>query len=66
MTYKEAKKVLKDYNDWRRHEGEPTPYPHSGMKIGAAIDVACHALWQMEKIHELVLFGKGPITDEPS
>lgn len=64
MTYKEAQQVLKDYNEWRRHEGEPTPCPHSGMKIGAAIDTACHALWQMNKIHELVMFGKGPISDE--
>lgn len=64
MTYKEAQQVLKDYNEWRRHEGEPTPCPHSGMKIGAAIDTACHALWQMGKIHEIVMFGKGPISDE--
>lgn len=49
MTYNQARKVLKDYNDWRRHEGEPCPCPHSGLEIGAAIDVACHSLWQMEK-----------------
>lgn len=64
MTYNQARKVLKDYNDWRRHEGEPCPCPHSGLEIGAAIDVATHALWQMEKIHKITLFGKGPITDE--
>jgi hypothetical protein len=59
MTYKRAIQVLKDYNDWRRHEGEPTPYPHSGAEIGAAIDIACHALWQMDKISEIASFGKG-------
>lgn len=64
MTYKEAQQVLKDYNDWRRHDGEPCPQPHSALKIGVAIDTACHALWQMNKIHELVMFGKGPISDE--
>jgi len=64
MTYEQAAKVLKDYNAWRRHEGEPTKCPHSALKIGAAIDTACHALWQMGKIHSLVLFGKGPVTDE--
>jgi len=64
MTYNQARKVLKDYNDWRRHEGEPYSCPHSGLEIGAAIDTACHALWQMEKIHKITLFGKGPITDE--
>ena len=64
MTYNQARKVLKDYNDRRRHEGEPCPCPHSGLEIGAAIDVACHALWQMEKIHKITLFGKGPISDE--
>lgn len=64
MTYQQAAQVLKDYNAWRRHEGEPCPCPHSGLKIGAAIDVACHALWQMNKIYRITMFGKGPITDE--
>jgi hypothetical protein len=29
------------------------------MEIGAAIDVAIHALWQLKKIHEVVNFGEG-------
>ena len=64
MTYKEAEQVLKDYNEWRRGDHEPCDCKHSALEIGAAIDTACHALWQMNKIHKLVLFGKGPITDE--
>ena len=64
MTYKQAQQVLKDYNDWRRGEHQPSDCKHSALEIGAAIDVACHALWQMDKIHNLVLFGKGSITDE--
>lgn len=64
MTYKEAEQVLKDYNEWRRGNHEPCDCKHSALEIGAAIDTACHALWQMEKIHKITLFGKGPITDE--
>ena len=64
MTLTEAKKVLEDYNAWRRHEGEPTDCPHSALKIGAAIDLAVHTMWKMDKINKLVAFGKGPITDE--
>ena len=64
MTYHQAAKVLKDYNDWRRMDHEPCDCKHSALEVGDAIDVACHALWQMEKIHNLVLFGKGPISDQ--
>lgn len=63
MTYKEAQQVLRNYNEWRRHEGEPTKCPHSALEIGAAIDIACHVLWEIDKIYNLVIFGKGPITD---
>jgi len=59
MTYKRAIKVLKDYNEWRRHDGEPCPFPCSAMEIGVAIDLAIHALWQADKIQEIILFGKG-------
>ena len=59
MTTKRAIEVLTKYNKWRRHHGEPEPVPFSGQEIGAAIDVAVHALWQMDKIQELVYFGKG-------
>jgi len=58
MTNRQAQKVLKDYNEWRRHHGEPTPSPHSGMEIGAAIDTAILALWKMEKIQNIIFFGE--------
>lgn len=64
MTYKQAQQVLKDYNNWHRGEHQPCDCKHSAIEICAAIDVASHALWQMDKIHNLVLFGKGPVTDE--
>ena len=64
MTYKRAIKVLKDYNEWRRHDGEPCPFPHSAMEIGAAIDIAIHALWQTDKIQEIITFGKGGDPNE--
>lgn len=64
MTYKRAIKVLKDYNEWRRHDGEPRPFPHSAMEIGVAIDIAIHALWQADKIQEVITFGKGGDPNE--
>lgn len=59
MTTKRAIEVLTEYNKWRRHEGEPCDCKYSAMEVGAAIDVAVHALWQMDKIQEIVHFGKG-------
>lgn len=59
MTTKRAIEVLTEYNKWRRHEGEPCDCKYSAMEVGAAIDVAIHSMWQMEKIQELVYFGKG-------
>jgi hypothetical protein len=64
MTYKEAEKVLKDYNDWRRGEHQPCDCKHSALKIDFAIDTARHALLKMDKIRKITLFGEGPITDE--
>lgn len=63
MTTKRAKEVLTEYNKWRRHDVEPCNPPYSGQEIGAAIDVAIYALWQMDKIQELVHFGKGGVVD---
>lgn len=59
MTIQRAITVLKEYNEWRRHDGEPRPFPYSAMEIGAAIDIAIHALWQADKIQEIIFFGKG-------
>lgn len=59
MTTKRAIEVLTEYNKWRRHEGEPCDCEYSAMEVGAAIDVALHALWQTDKIQEIVYFGKG-------
>lgn len=62
MTTKRAKEVLTEYNKWRRHEGEPCPFKYSGLELGAAIDVAIHALWQLDKIQRIVFFGKGGVV----
>lgn len=51
--------MLTEYNKWRRHNGEPCPFKYSGLELGAAIDVAVHSMWQLDKIQELVYFGKG-------
>ena len=59
MTLKIAQQVLQDYNDWRRHEGEPCDCKHSALEVGAAIDVAIHALWRLNKIQNIVYFGEG-------
>ena len=59
MTTKRAIEVLTEYNKWRRHEGDHCDCKYSAMEVGAAIDVALHALWQMDKIQEIVFFGKG-------
>ena len=59
MTIKRAKEVLTEYNKWRRHEGEPCDCKYSALEVGAAIDVAIHCMWKMEKIFEIVNFGEG-------
>ena len=58
MTTKQAIEVLTEYNKWRRHEGEPYKFKYSGVVLGAAIDTAVHALFQIGKIQEIVFFGK--------
>lgn len=64
MTYKRAKEILIEYNKWRRHEGEPYRFPVSGLELGAAFDIAIHALWQADKIQEIITFGKGGDPNE--
>lgn len=59
MTTKRAIEVLTEYNKWRRHNGDPCPFKYSGLELGAAIDVAVHSMWQLDKIQEIVYFGKG-------
>lgn len=59
MTLQQARQVLKDYNEWRRHHGEPTPHPHSALTIGVAIDVAIEAMWKLGKLQEIIFFGEG-------
>ena len=59
MTTKRANEILLAYNIWRRGDHEPCDFEYSSLELGAAIDTACHALWQMEKIQEIVFFGKG-------
>lgn len=59
MTLHRAHEVLKEYNEWRRHEGEPEPCKYSGLEIGAAIDIAVYCLWKLEKISEIIQFDGG-------
>lgn len=59
MTIQRAITVLKEYNDWRRGEHEPCDCKYSAMEIGAAIDVAIHCLWKVEKMIEIINFGDG-------
>jgi hypothetical protein len=61
MTIQRAITVLKEYNEWRRHEGEPCPHPYSAQEIGVAIDVAVHCLWKVKKMIEIIDFGNGQI-----
>lgn len=56
MTIQRAITVLKEYNDWRRHEGEPCACKYSGLEIGVAIDVAILYLWKMEKVIDIIDF----------
>ena len=53
--------VLTEYNKWRRHEGKPCDCKFSAMEIGAAIDVAIHCLWKLDKMSEIFYFGRGDI-----
>lgn len=59
MTLQQAQKVLIAYNKWRRHEGEPYRFEYSGLELGAAIDLAVHSMWRLEKIQNIVYFGEG-------
>jgi hypothetical protein len=59
MTIKTAIEVLTEYNKWRRGDHEPCDCKHSGLEIGAAIDVAILTMWKMKKIHEVVLTTEG-------
>lgn len=63
MTTKRAIEVLTEYNKWRRERHKPCNCKHSAMEVGAAIDVAVHALWQLDKIQEIVYFGKGGMEE---
>lgn len=63
MTIQRAIEVLTEYNKWRRGRHEPCDCKYSAMEVGAAIDVAIHSMWQLDKINEIVYFGKG-IGDE--
>lgn len=59
MTLERAIEVLTEYNKWRRHDGEPCPFKFSGLELGAAIDVAVHAMWRLNKIQKIIYFGEG-------
>lgn len=62
MTIKRAIEVLKKYNEWRRHEGEPRPFEFSAQELGVAIDVAVHCMWKLDKMSEIFNFGKAEIS----
>ena len=59
MTLERATEVLTEYNKWRRHTGEPCDCKYSSLEIGAAIDVATHAMWRLNKIQKIIYFGEG-------
>ena len=63
MTIKRAIEVLTEYNKWRRHDGEPCDCKYSAMEIGAAIDVAIHCMWKLDKMSKIFYFGTG-VGDE--
>ena len=63
MTIKRAIEVLTEYNKWRRHNGEPCPLKYSSLELGAAIDVAIHSMWKLDKMSEIFYFGTG-VGDE--
>lgn len=59
MTIQRAIEVLKGYNEWRRCDYEPCDCKYSSLEVGAAIDVAIHCLWKVEKMIEIINFGSG-------
>lgn len=40
MTNENAAHILREYNKWRRHHGEPCDPPYGGKELGEAIDLA--------------------------
>ena len=48
MTNQEAAQILRDHNKWRRDQSGHINIPHSGQKLGQAIDTAVKTLEQPE------------------
>jgi hypothetical protein len=44
MTIKEAAKILKEHNEWRRGKDVPIEKMHTPTEVGVAIDVAVREL----------------------
>jgi len=44
MTNENAAHILREYNKWRRHHGDPCPPPYGGKELGDAIDFAVGCL----------------------
>ena len=62
MTIQRAVKILSEYNDWRRHDGEPCDFKYTGQDVGAAIDTVIAALGKQAhqyKRGEFVLYQGG-------
>lgn len=58
MTIQRAIVVLKDYNDSIKSNGE-RKCSYSTQEVEAAIGVAIHCLWKVEKMIEIINFGDG-------
>lgn len=50
--------VLKNHNDASKSNGQ-RKCSYSAQEVEAAIDVAIHCLWKVEKMIEIINFGDG-------
>lgn len=60
MTIQRAIMVLKDHNDASKSNGQ-RKCSYSAQEVEAAIDVAIHCLWKLDKMSEIFYFGRGDI-----
>lgn len=58
MTIQIAIMVLKNHNDASKSNGQ-RKCSYSAQEVEAAIDVAIHCLWKVEKMIEIINFGDG-------
>lgn len=58
MTIQRAIVVLNDYKDANKNNGQ-RKCKYSAEEVDAAIGVAIHCIWKVEKMIEIINFGNG-------